>query len=44
VADVADHLGLTEEEIVEGLEGARAYQAVSWSARPGASSATLSRR
>ncbi|MET7820800.1 SigB/SigF/SigG family RNA polymerase sigma factor [Micromonospora zamorensis] len=31
VTDVARHLGLTEEEILEGLEGARAYNAVSLS-------------
>lgn len=29
VADLAAHLKLTEEEIIEGLEGARAYHAVS---------------
>lgn len=29
VADLAQHLKLTEEEVIEGLEGARAYQAVS---------------
>jgi RNA polymerase sigma-B factor len=33
VADIAEHLGLTEEEVLEGLEGARAYNAVSLSAR-----------
>jgi RNA polymerase sigma-B factor len=31
VADVAGHLGLTEEEVLEGLEGARAYAATSLS-------------
>jgi RNA polymerase sigma-B factor len=31
VADIAVHLGLTEEEVLEGLEGARAYNAVSLS-------------
>ncbi|CCH19823.1 SigB/SigF/SigG family RNA polymerase sigma factor [Micromonospora lupini] len=31
VADVARHLDLTEEEVLEGLEGARAYNAVSLS-------------
>ncbi|MER7586303.1 SigB/SigF/SigG family RNA polymerase sigma factor [Micromonospora sp. NPDC127501] len=31
VADIARHLDLTEEEILEGLEGARAYNAVSLS-------------
>ena len=29
VADVAVHLRITEEEVLEGLEGARAYNAVS---------------
>ncbi|WP_285690790.1 SigB/SigF/SigG family RNA polymerase sigma factor [Actinoplanes sp. NBRC 103695] len=29
VADVAKHLGITEEEVLEGLEGARAYSASS---------------
>jgi RNA polymerase sigma-B factor len=33
VADIAEHLGLSEEEVLEGLEGARAYNAVSLSAR-----------
>jgi len=36
VADVAAHLGLTEEEILEGLEGARAYAATSLSTPVGA--------
>ncbi|MCW3816120.1 SigB/SigF/SigG family RNA polymerase sigma factor [Micromonospora sp. DR5-3] len=31
VADIAAHLDLTEEEVLEGLEGARAYNAVSLS-------------
>ncbi|SCF28178.1 SigB/SigF/SigG family RNA polymerase sigma factor [Micromonospora mirobrigensis] len=31
VADIATHLDLTEEEVLEGLEGARAYNAVSLS-------------
>ncbi len=31
VADIAVHLALTEEEVLEGLEGARAYNAVSLS-------------
>ncbi|RLP86446.1 MULTISPECIES: RNA polymerase sigma factor SigF [unclassified Micromonospora] len=31
VADIAAHLGLTEEQVLEGLEGARAYNAVSLS-------------
>nr|WP_247662724.1 SigB/SigF/SigG family RNA polymerase sigma factor [Micromonospora sp. U21] len=31
VADIAKHLDLSEEEILEGLEGARAYNAVSLS-------------
>jgi RNA polymerase sigma-B factor len=33
VADIAEHLDLTEEQVLEGLEGARAYNAVSLSAR-----------
>jgi RNA polymerase sigma-B factor len=32
IADIADHLSLSEEEVLEGLEGARAYNAVSLSA------------
>ncbi|MFU8851449.1 SigB/SigF/SigG family RNA polymerase sigma factor [Micromonospora sp. SL1-18] len=35
VADVAAHLNLTEEEVLEGLEGARAYNAVSLSTPTG---------
>jgi RNA polymerase sigma-B factor len=31
VADIAAHLGVTEEEVLEGLEGARAYNATSLS-------------
>ncbi|GID28836.1 SigB/SigF/SigG family RNA polymerase sigma factor [Paractinoplanes brasiliensis] len=31
VADIAEHLGVTEEEVLEGLEGARAYNATSLS-------------
>jgi RNA polymerase sigma-B factor len=31
VADVATHLGITEEEVLEGLEGSRAYAATSLS-------------
>ncbi|MGA5302600.1 SigB/SigF/SigG family RNA polymerase sigma factor [Nucisporomicrobium flavum] len=31
VADIAAHLGTTEEEVLEGLEGARAYSAASLS-------------
>jgi RNA polymerase sigma-B factor len=31
VADVAAHLGITEEEVLEGLEGARAYNTTSLS-------------
>jgi len=31
VADIAAHLGITEEEVLEGLEGARAYSAASLS-------------
>jgi RNA polymerase sigma-B factor len=35
VADIAAHLALTEEEVLEGLEGARAYNAVSLSTPTG---------
>jgi RNA polymerase sigma-B factor len=35
VAEIAAHLGVTEEEIIEGLEGARAYQTDSLSAPTG---------
>lgn len=35
VADIAAHLNLTEEEVLEGLEGARAYNAVSLSTPAG---------
>ncbi|HEX2772003.1 MAG TPA: SigB/SigF/SigG family RNA polymerase sigma factor [Micromonosporaceae bacterium] len=35
VADIAAHLNLTEEEVLEGLEGARAYNAVSLSTPTG---------
>ena len=35
VADIATHLELTEEEVLEGLEGARAYSAASLSAPVG---------
>jgi RNA polymerase sigma-B factor len=31
VADIAAHLGITEEEVLEGLEGARAYNSTSLS-------------
>ncbi|KHD73907.1 sigma-70 family RNA polymerase sigma factor, partial [Actinoplanes utahensis] len=31
VTDIATHLGITEEEVLEGLEGARAYNATSLS-------------
>ena len=36
VADVAAHLGITEEAVIEGLEGARAYRTASLSAPTGA--------
>jgi RNA polymerase sigma-B factor len=36
VADIAVHLGITEEEVLEGLEGARAYNATSLSTPIGA--------
>jgi RNA polymerase sigma-B factor len=35
VADIAGHLNITEEEVLEGLEGARAYNAVSLSTPTG---------
>jgi RNA polymerase sigma-B factor len=31
VADIAEHLGVTEEDVLEGMEGARAYSATSLS-------------
>ncbi|MFI7597290.1 RNA polymerase sigma factor SigF [Actinoplanes sp. NPDC049681] len=31
VADIAEHLGVTEEDVLEGLEGSRAYNATSLS-------------
>ncbi|WP_433796514.1 RNA polymerase sigma factor SigF [Actinoplanes sp. CA-252034] len=31
VADIADHLGISEDEVIEGLEGARAYNSTSLS-------------
>jgi len=40
VADIARHLGISEEEVVEGLEGARAYSATSLSAPVGDESGT----
>nr|WP_285561523.1 SigB/SigF/SigG family RNA polymerase sigma factor [Actinoplanes regularis] len=36
VTDIAAHLGITEEEVLEGLEGARAYNATSLSTPIGA--------
>jgi RNA polymerase sigma-B factor len=36
VPDIAVHLGMTEEEVLEGLEGARAYSATSLSTPVGA--------
>jgi RNA polymerase sigma-B factor len=40
VADIAAHLGITEEEVLEGLEGARAYNSTSLSAPAGADGST----
>ncbi|MFU8871733.1 SigB/SigF/SigG family RNA polymerase sigma factor [Micromonospora sp. SL4-19] len=40
VADIAGHLDITEEEVLEGLEGARAYNAVSLSTPVGAADST----
>jgi RNA polymerase sigma-B factor len=36
VPDIAEHLGITEEQVLEGLEGARAYNATSLSIPIGA--------
>ena len=40
VADIAAYLDVTEEEVLEGLEGARAYNATSLSSPVSANSAT----
>ncbi|HEY0002733.1 MAG TPA: SigB/SigF/SigG family RNA polymerase sigma factor [Actinoplanes sp.] len=40
IADIARHLGISEEEVVEGLEGARAYSATSLSTPIGDESGT----
>jgi RNA polymerase sigma-B factor len=40
VADIARHLGISDEEVVEGLEGARAYSATSLSTPVGDESGT----
>jgi len=40
VADIAGHLGVTEEYVLEGLEGARAYTATSLSTPVGTDGAT----
>ena len=40
VADIAAHLEITEEEVLEGLEGARAYNATSLSSPVGADGTT----
>jgi RNA polymerase sigma-B factor len=40
VADIAVHLGVTEDEVLEGLEGARAYNATSLSTPIGADGTT----
>ena len=32
ISEIASHLGVTDEDVIEGLEGARAYQAGSLSA------------
>ena len=40
VADVAAHLGITDEEVLEGLDGARAYRATSLSTPLGAAGGT----
>jgi RNA polymerase sigma-B factor len=41
VADIAAHLGVTEEDVLEGLEGAQAYHAVSLSTPVGTDSTEL---
>ena len=40
VIDIAAHLGITEEEVLEGLEGARAHNATSLSTPVGTDSTT----
>ncbi|WP_306215492.1 SigB/SigF/SigG family RNA polymerase sigma factor [Actinoplanes sp. RD1] len=40
VSDIAEHLGITEEEVLEGLEGARAYNSASLSTPVGADGST----
>ena len=40
VADIAAHLGITEEEVLEGLEGARAYNSTSLSTPANAEGST----
>ncbi|MEV6349206.1 SigB/SigF/SigG family RNA polymerase sigma factor [Actinoplanes sp. NPDC051851] len=40
VADIAGHLGISEEEVLEGLEGARAYNSTSLSVPVGAEGET----
>jgi RNA polymerase sigma-B factor len=40
VADIAAHLKITEEEVLEGLEGARAYNSTSLSSPAGADGST----
>ncbi|BEL06187.1 hypothetical protein Q0Z83_043780 [Actinoplanes sichuanensis] len=40
VADIAAHLGISEDEVLEGLEGARAYNATSLSTPIGAEGGT----
>ncbi|GAA0797025.1 hypothetical protein Sya03_51600 [Spirilliplanes yamanashiensis] len=41
VADIAAHLGVTEDDVVEGLEGARAYQATSLATPVGGDSGAM---
>lgn len=41
VADIAGYLGISEDEVIEGLEGARAYQSTSLSTPIGDSGAEL---
>ncbi len=41
VADVAEHIGVTEEDVLEGLEGARAYNATSLATPAGGDAGTM---
>ena len=41
VADIAAHLGITDEDVLDGLEGARAYQATSLASPTGDGDGTM---